>query len=147
MQKYIGCKMVEAEPMDQKTFEETVRNRPYDSPISALGYKIIYPDGYVSWSPKDVFEQAYLRVGDNNTIIETNVHDFVKEIEYQQWGDKTTIAKATLANGFIVTESSSCVDPANFSMDIGQNICKENIYNKVWNLLGFLLQTAQKGIK
>ncbi len=23
------------------------------------GYKVIYPDGYISWSPKEVFEAAY----------------------------------------------------------------------------------------
>ncbi len=29
------------------------------------GYKVIYPDGYVSWSPRLVFEAAYreIRIG------------------------------------------------------------------------------------
>lgn len=147
MKKYIGVKMIEAEPQTRRINTEKSINDAPEKWEDIEGYKVVYPDGYTSWSPKDVFEKAYLQVGDNNTIVETNVHDFVKEIEYQQWGDKTTIAKATLANGFIITESSSCVDPANFSMDIGSNICKENIYNRVWNLLGFLLQTAQHGIK
>jgi hypothetical protein len=26
---------------------------------NSRGYKVVYPDGYVSWSPKDVFEEAY----------------------------------------------------------------------------------------
>ncbi|OQB15724.1 MAG: hypothetical protein BWY15_00437 [Firmicutes bacterium ADurb.Bin193] len=59
MKKYLGVKIVEAEPMNQRTFFETVKNQLYDSEISALGYKVVYPDGYVSWSPKDVFENAY----------------------------------------------------------------------------------------
>ena len=132
MRKYVGIKLIEA--------ERQLRN-------NEEGYKVVYPDGYVSWSPKDVFEKSYLRVGDNNTIVEDNVNDFIKEYDVSQWGDKTTIVNATLANGFIITESSSCVDPANFNMDIGASICKEKIQDKVWGFLGFMLQSAVKGIK
>lgn len=147
MNTYIGFKMINAEPMTDHEFAKII-DRPCNiNSESKEGYKVIYPDGYVSWSPKDVFEKAYLRVGENNTIVETNVQDFIKDIEYKRWGDKTTIAKATLVNGFVITESSSCVDPANFNMDIGSSICKDKIYNKIWELLGFLLQTAKEGIK
>ena len=132
MRKYVGIKLIEA--------ERQLRN-------NEEGYKVVYPDGYVSWAPKEVFEKAYLRVGNNNTIVEDNVNDFIKEYDVSQWGDKTTIVNATLANGFIITESSSCVDPANFNMDIGASICKEKIQNKVWGFLGFMLQSAVKGIK
>ena len=149
MNKYIGCKMVEAEPMtdiDFNVFKKGAITEDFGG-ITTEGYKVVYPDGYVSWSPKEVFEKAYLRVGDNNTIMESNVNDFVKSLDVSQWGDKTTVVHATLANGFIMTESSSCVDPTNFNMDIGENICKEKIYNKLWGMLGFLLQTAKEGIK
>lgn len=150
MKKYIGVKLVEAEPMSQWVFR-TQQSKSLDVPDyvddDKPGYKVVYPDGYVSWSPKEIFDNAYLQIGDNNTIIERNVHDFVKDINVSKWGDKTTVAHATLANGFIITESSSCVDPNNFNMDIGTNICRDNIYNKVWNHLGFLLQCALKGIK
>ena len=44
MQAYIGCKVIQAEPQ-QKDGQD--------------GYKVVYPDGYVSWSPKAVFEEAY----------------------------------------------------------------------------------------
>lgn len=148
MEKYIGVKLVQAEQMREHVFYKEKHGKyPDGDHGDREGYKVVYPDGYESWSPKDVFEKAYLQVGNNNTITEQNVHDFVKEIDKSQWGDKTTIVNATLANGFIITESSSCVDPDNFNMDIGESICKENIYNKVWSYLGFLLQCAVKGIK
>jgi hypothetical protein len=45
MQRYIGVKVIDAEPQDKD-----------DKP----GYKVCYPDGYVGWAPKKVFEEAYL---------------------------------------------------------------------------------------
>lgn len=44
MKTYIGTKIIEAEP--EKRGEET-------------GFKVRYPDGYVSWSPAQPFEEAY----------------------------------------------------------------------------------------
>jgi len=44
MKKYIGTKTIQAEPAVKDGRE---------------GYRVIYPDGYESWSPKEVFEEAY----------------------------------------------------------------------------------------
>ncbi|TLD84249.1 hypothetical protein [Helicobacter trogontum] len=44
MKTYIGIKAIQAEPMEKNGKE---------------GYKVIYKDGYESWSPKEVFEEAY----------------------------------------------------------------------------------------
>lgn len=61
---YIGSKIITAEPMDELKFladykgqDVRAKNRE-----SRAGYKIIYPGGYVSWSPKDVFETAYRNI-------------------------------------------------------------------------------------
>jgi len=48
MERYIGTKIIEAEPMSR------ARGGKEED-----GYKVRYPDGYESWSPKDVFEEAY----------------------------------------------------------------------------------------
>ena len=63
MKAYIGAKIIQAEPMDELTFlkqfkgiEEKHETRP--------GYHVRYPDGYDSWSPKEVFEEAYRPVND-----------------------------------------------------------------------------------
>jgi hypothetical protein len=61
-------------------------------------------------------------------------------IEVTKWGDKTTIVKAKLPNGFIIVESSSCVDPENFDEQIGYEICYNRIVNKIWELEGYALQ-------
>ena len=60
MKKYIGTKQVSATPawrIDGKVY-------PKDGEVPRSmnredGYKVVYGDGYESWSPKDVFEKAY----------------------------------------------------------------------------------------
>jgi len=47
MRHYIGTKTVKAEPA-------------INDDTMADGYRVLYPDGYESWSPKDVFEEAYI---------------------------------------------------------------------------------------
>lgn len=65
MKQYIGAKIIQAEPAARVTGEDFVKHiQPVDQPIGEgenyeLGYKVVYPDGYVSWSPKEVFEEAY----------------------------------------------------------------------------------------
>lgn len=51
MQTYIGTKTVKAEPELGYANEPNIPGRD--------GYKVVYADGYTSWSPKDVFEAAY----------------------------------------------------------------------------------------
>ena len=52
MQKYIGTKIIEAEPC--KAWKDAKLHKAGED-----GYKVRYPDGYESWSPKDVFNEAY----------------------------------------------------------------------------------------
>lgn len=56
MKKYIGKKLVEAEPM---TAEEAVKKNYRVNDHKGDGYKVTYEDGYKSWSPKEVFDKAY----------------------------------------------------------------------------------------
>lgn len=60
MKKYIGTKEVSATPAWQ--IDGTVYPKDGVVPSSMNrkdGYKVVYEDGYESWSPKDVFEKAY----------------------------------------------------------------------------------------
>lgn len=56
--------------------------------------------------------------------------------------NKTTIASAKLPNGFVIVESSSCVDPKNYDEKLGAKICLERIENKLWELEGYKLQNS-----
>ena len=58
---YIGSKIIRAIPMDEVTFLKTIKGQDVDQETSP-GYLVLYPDGYKSWSPKRVFEEAYREV-------------------------------------------------------------------------------------
>lgn len=51
-----------------------------------------------------------------------------------------TYVTVRMKNGFTLRESTTCVDPANYSEEIGKEICLRKIEDKVWFLLGYALQ-------
>lgn len=57
MKVYIGCKPVLAEPQNALEAGKDFKSGPNGE--IPEGYKVIYEDGYVSWSPKEVFERCY----------------------------------------------------------------------------------------
>lgn len=60
MEKYLGLKIVQAEPMNEASFINQVKNQ--DVPSNFLrreGYKVISEDESVSWLPKEEFEKVY----------------------------------------------------------------------------------------
>lgn len=132
MKNYVGVKLIQAEPMSKE---------------GAPGYRVVYPDGYESWSPKDVFEKAYMVVGDDNKITQEVVDAFIVKADTVTYGEKTTVVHVTLANGFVLTEASSCVDPANYSKTLGTSIALRKIKDQIWGHLGFVLQCGVGGMK
>lgn len=70
MEQYIGTKIVEAEPAwlvfekEGEAGEIVVQDHDLELTTAKTvlnGYKVVYEDGYESWSPKEVFEAAYRR--------------------------------------------------------------------------------------
>lgn len=155
MKKYIGTKIVEAEPAYRSGGKVYPITGPYPKSMDLEeGYKVRYADGYESWSPKDVFERAYLPITVNEnlktdapSISKQMVDDFVAFQEVTTVGCKTTIVRVVLRNGFEIVESSSCVSAANYDEKLGAEICMKKIKDKIWMLLGFLLQTGVEGVK
>lgn len=106
MQTYIGTKIIKAEPMTRGDYNKlrgwTV---PSDENPDDEGFLVEYLDGgkanvkgfngYVSWSPKAVFEQAYVCVGNVEGL---QPHQQRVAAEYSQLCDR--VAKL---NSFILT--------------------------------------------
>ena len=63
MEKYIGSKIVQAEPMSWADYAVKYRDQAVVTPdmVQKEGYLVVYADGYISWSPKEAFEEAYRR--------------------------------------------------------------------------------------
>jgi len=77
-----------------------------------------------------------------NTITKEKIQAILDNCHFQtgRIGQKTTVVCAILPNGFEITESSACVDPANYNQEVGESVCKERIANRIWQLEGYRLQ-------
>ncbi len=65
---YIGSKLIRALPMSRNQFQEDQGKETRVEPDES-GYVVKYPDDYISWSPKKVFENAYREVTDSEKAL------------------------------------------------------------------------------
>ena len=59
MKKYIGTKVIKAEPITMTEAQKVLGREIKPATVEEDGYLVEYKDGYKSWSPKSVFEEAY----------------------------------------------------------------------------------------
>ncbi len=157
MPTYIGCKMIKAKQM---TLGEYRGYRGWDmgkdESTGTEGYLVEYPDsnsnhenheGYISWSPKEVFESAYLQLEDPTRITLNIVDDFIKPGADSARKGNHTVLFTECKNGFTQVTDSACVDPNNYDSDIGFNLAMGKAKNTVWQGLGFVLAWAKNGLK
>jgi hypothetical protein len=85
-----------------------------------------YPDGHI---PDSVTPDHVER-----TIVEVQTRtDYLV-------GKLTTVVAVRLKNGFTIVETATCVDPDNYSENLGHKVCMKKIRDKIWMLEGYLLQ-------
>jgi hypothetical protein len=159
MKHYIGVKRVQARPMNLGDYNKYRGWQiPDNEDPNKDGYLVEYenqgdsnhPDhvGYISWCPKEVFEDANLHLGEDGTKITHDVVTaFMGELVSTQYDDKTTLTTAETITGFRQLETSACVDPANYDAEIGEDVCRKRIEDTLWKCLGFVLQWANYGLK
>lgn len=146
--KAIGIKMVELQPMRASMALSTgykIGNAHPDD----MGYEVTYPDGYKNWTPKDVADNAYFPLSENNNgtkILKEDVEKFITDVEVMTVGEKTTVVNAHTLTGFDTVRHSSCVDPKNYSEELGKQYAMEEVVNSLWSHLGFVLQWAKYGL-
>jgi len=146
--KAIGIKMVELQPMRASMALSTgykIGNAHPDD----MGYEVTYPDGYKSWTPRDVADNAYFPLSENNNgtkILKEDVEKFITDVEVMTVGEKTTVVNAHTLTGFDTVRHSSCVDPKNYSEELGKQYAMEEVVNSLWSHLGFVLQWAKYGL-
>ena len=88
------------------------------------------------------FSKFFEKIEEVYSLTPNDIDDIMDKCELNVmtvWG-KCTIVACKLPNGFIITESSACVDPKNYDEHIGLEICLNKIRDKVWELEGYRLQ-------
>lgn len=77
-----------------------------------------------------------------NTITQKEINELMNQshVAVNEVFGKCTIVSLKMPNGFILTESSACVDPANYDVKMGEEICLKRIENRIWELEGYRLQ-------
>ena len=153
MKKYIRCHLVEAMPMTLGAYN---KKRGWTIPANEdpkkKGYFVKYPDGYTSWCPKEAFEKQGFQLEDGTRITEGDVEKFVgmsfncvKTISAAS-GKPVTVLEREYPTGFTAIDTSTCVDPKNYSPVIGAETCAKRLNTSLWQNLGFILQWAINGL-
>lgn len=60
------------------------------------------------------------------------------KIQTRTFFENTLVMVAQLPNGYTVTVSSGCINPDNYSKEIGRDICLGRLKNRLWELEGYV---------
>ena len=121
MKNYISVKMIKAESC--KAWKDFKGHMTGDE-----GYKIYYPDGYISWCPKDIFEAQYLELEKKIHITQKGM--FAILLQAHQLLEQTMkLSKHHCKNGFVITNF--------YNMGIGKENHERYIFAQIYNLLTF----------
>ena len=148
MKTYIAVKQIKAKPMSRGDFLSHKGEDFTDDQFEVPGYLVEYPDGYQSWSPKEAFEASHLELNNPTTISPEDLDLFIgpNALGSMKLGEKTTMVEMAVRTGFVMYETSSCVEPENYDHDMGCQICVGKLKDRLWPMLGFVLQWARKGL-
>ena len=75
-----------------------------------------------------------------NTVTPEQVKENMQDVIVRTLDDfekPTTYVAIRMKNGFILHESTTCVDPENYDEEIGKEICLKRLENQVWYLVEF----------
>lgn len=79
------------------------------------------------------------------TVTKAQVDEILNNSEFEVFHKvfgKQCLVVAKLPNGFTVVGESACVDASNYDEEIGFNIVKSRIENRIWELEGYKLQNS-----
>lgn len=79
LKSYIGTKVIIARPMSDSEFQITIKGKSAEEvknqESQGDGYEVTYEDGYISWSPKGVFERCYREITNQEKgLIQTAIY-------------------------------------------------------------------------
>lgn len=142
--KALNVSMINLKPM---TFDEA-KSEGYlvnwvKEKVGNDGYLILDSCMGSYWLPKSKTEENYFILTDDSKIVKEDVEKFITKVDSIKIGEKTTVVNAHTLTGFDIIKSSSCVDPKNYSDELGKKYAMENVIDDLWEHLGFVLQWAK----
>lgn len=111
------------------------------------GYLVFFP-----WEAKWIYRDTFLKwafpMEKTNSVKQEDVELFLgKNIEMAPADSKTVIVRAEMLSGFVSFDTSSCIDPENFALEVGASEALRKIRGKLWEYLGFALQWGRNGLE
>lgn len=101
MKKYIGTKILFAIPMTLGAYNDFKGWKiPANEDPNKEGYQVTYPDNYISWSPKDVFEESYRETNAMNFGLATEAAKQGKKIARVGWNGQGMFAYIVPSNSY-----------------------------------------------
>lgn len=85
--KYIGVKIVNAEPMTREAFEAK-HGRNVGGDKHGEGYEVTYEGGYQAWSPEDLFDAAYRPIDGMTFGLAIEALKMGKKVARRGWNGK-----------------------------------------------------------
>ena len=134
---YIGCKLIHAYP--KYKFDLDGNGQP--------GYAVIYEDGYTSWSPKDVFEKAYLKIDAGKPIHQQEdlIDDFIHHESFNLGNPPLVNCEATTVTG--ATFSGGADIPSNDAYQATVDQVRDFCHSQVADSIDFVRLWAVNGLK
>ena len=107
MDRYLGVKILDAEPMNLGRYN-ILRGWqiPENEDPTREGYRVVYSDGYVSWSPKEIFKEAYRRIDDLTFGLAVEVMKKGHKVARKGWNGKGMWVVMVKARDFEFSELS-----------------------------------------
>ena len=81
-------------------------------------------------------------MSEKRTLTPQDIDNAIATIQYSKLGQKTSVCLVTLKNGYEIVGVSSCVDPANYSQEIGNEYALKKAKDQIWMLEGYVLQNS-----
>lgn len=136
---YIGVKTVEAYPQEQD---------------GEPGYVVIYPGGYRSWSPADVFEKHYFRLDSSDGVSAVDVEHMqcLSDMHTVPVGVAPNEAhslslRVALPSGFIFFATASCDGYSLVPDTFVRHLCQWRMRDAMLDALRFVYLWGRNGMR
>lgn len=142
---YIGVKKINATPMTRGEYNAHRGSVVPDVDPTDEGYLVEYESGYQTWSPRDVFESAYLEVPSQGPIDPPTVNAFVGDVRATVI-DEQTVTVTTVSRAGHHYHETARVDLEGADLNIVAEYANQANLSEMHQNLLFVQKWADNGL-